>query len=374
MADFSGLDTAYMQTALKLARRGRTSPNPMVGAVVVANGEIVGQGFHPAAGQPHAEIFALKEAGSQSLDAELYVTLEPCNHQGRTPPCCEAIIRAGIRRVVIGCSDPNPLVAGHGAERLREAGIIVAEGLLENECRRLNETWNKFITTGLPFVTLKSAASLDGKIATHSGHSQWISNERSRLYTHQLRATHDAILVGIGTLLQDNPRLTIRIPGEEGPNPYRIVVDSTLRTPLKAEVFGFDGKERVILATREHSKKTLAPFAGLVKEVVTLPCNQLGQLDLKALLRELGKRDITSILIEGGSEINGSALDSRIIDKICFFYAPILVGGRGGRGMISGEGAESIDLAVPIKDITIRHFDNDLCLQGYPDYSALNQD
>ena len=356
-----------MHQALALARKasGLTSPNPLVGAVVVANGEIVGSGFHPRAGEPHAEIFALREAGAKAYGADLYVTLEPCNHQGRTPPCTAAIIKAKISRVFAGTLDPNPQVAGRGIEQLQKAEIEVETGLLEYECRRLNEFWNKFITTGLPFVTLKSAASLDGRIATRTGNSQWITNKKSRHYVHQLRAGHDAILIGIGTLLKDNPRLTARIPGEKPRNPYRIVVDSMLRTPLDSKIFGPDGRERVLLATKQHEENKLAPYRSLVRDILILPSNNLGQLDLAELMKLLGAREITSVLIEGGSEINGSALDNQIIDKICFFYAPILVGGRGSLGMISGHGAETIDHAQPIKDITIHNFDNDICVEGY---------
>jgi diaminohydroxyphosphoribosylaminopyrimidine deaminase/5-amino-6-(5-phosphoribosylamino)uracil reductase len=372
MNDFSLSDTLYMQEALKLARKGlgRTSPNPMVGAVVVRDNEIVGRGWHPGAGQPHAEIFALKEAGELALGSELFVTLEPCNHQGKTPPCTEAIIRAGVRRVVIGTKDPNPAVTGRGAERLENSGIRVTTGLLEEECRQLNEAWNKYITTGLPFVTLKAAASLDGRIATRTGHSQWITNEKSRAYVHQLRAAHDAILIGIGTLLKDNPRLTARRPGRETVHPCRIVLDSLLRTPLDFNIFGDDGRKKMLLATRQHDEKKLAPYREKVKEILILPTNDLGQIDFPALLRELADRHITSVLIEGGSEINGSALDNRIIDKICFFYAPILVGGRGSLGMISGTGVETITEALPVRNLTLRHFDDDLCLEGYIDYSS----
>ncbi len=375
MSDFSLQDTVFMQEALRLARKGmgHTSPNPLVGAVIVRDGEIVGRGFHPGAGLPHAEIYALEEAGELALDGELFVTLEPCNHQGKTPPCSEAIIRSGIRRVVIGTSDPNPGVVGHGAERLREAGIRVEIGLLEEECSRLNEAWNKFITTGHPFVTLKAAASLDGRIATRTGHSQWITNEKSRQYVHQLRAAHDAILIGIGTLLKDNPRLTARRPGQETLSPYRIVLDSLLRTPLNSKIFGPDGREKMLLATRQHDEKKLAPYRELVRDILILPTNDLGQIDFPALMRELAAKNITSVLIEGGSEINGSALDNRIVDKICFFYAPILIGGRGSLGMISGQGVETIDLAARVKDISIRHFDNDLCLEGYLDYDNADE-
>ena len=367
MSKFSDSDRNFMQKALARARKasGLTAPNPLVGAVVVADGEIIGSGFHPRAGEPHAEIFALREAGTKAYGADLYVTLEPCNHQGRTPPCTAAIIKAKINRVVAGTLDPNPQVAGRGIEQLQKAGIIVETGLLENECCRLNEFWNKFITTGIPFVTLKSAASLDGRIATRTGHSQWITNEKSRHYVHRLRARHDAILIGIGTLLKDNPRLTARIPGEKPRNPYRVVVDSMLRTPLDSKIFGPDGCERVLLATKQHEEKKIAPYRNLVRDILILPSNNLGQLDLAELMKLLGAREITSVLIEGGSEINGSALDNQIIDKICFFYAPILVGGRGSLGMISGHGAETIDHARPIKDITIRNFDNDICVEGY---------
>ncbi len=375
MSSFSHADSGFMQAALVLARKGLglTAPNPMVGTIIVADGEIVGQGFHPQAGEPHAEIFALRDAGDRALNASLFVTLEPCNHQGRTPPCTEAIIRSGISRVIIGTTDPNPLVAGRGVDRLKEAGIKVETGLLAQECSRLNEAWNKYITTGLPFVTLKSAASLDGRIATHTGNSQWITNEKSRLYVHQLRAAHDAILIGIGTLLKDNPRLTARLPDEEPRNPYRIVVDSLLRTPLDSKVFGPDGPQKMLLATRQHSEEKLTPYRKLVKDILILPTNNLGQIDLSELIKELGAREITSILIEGGSEINGSALDNRIIDKVCFFYAPILVGGRGSLGMISGEGSETIAQALPIRDITIRHFDDDICLEGYVDHPSLKE-
>ncbi len=367
MSSFSDSDQDFMLKALTRARKasGLTSPNPLVGAVIVADGAIIGSGFHPHAGEPHAEIFALREAGDKAKGADLYVTLEPCNHQGRTPPCTEAIIKAGIRRVISGTLDPNPQVSGRGIERLKQAGIQVETGLLEKECCQLNEFWNKFITTGLPFVTLKSAASLDGRIATRTGHSQWITNKKSRHYVHQLRAAHDAILIGIGTLLKDNPRLTARIPGEKPRNPYRIIVDSMLRTPLDSKVFGSDGSERVLLATKPHDEKKIAPYRNLVLDILTIPSNSLGQLDLAELMKVLGAREITSVLIEGGSEINGSALDNKIIDKICFFYAPILVGGRGSLGMISGHGAETIDRALPISDINIHNFDDDICVEGY---------
>ena len=357
----------YMKTAIKLARkaRGRTSPNPMVGALVVKNGKIVGRGFHPEAGKPHAEVYALREAGDQARQATMYVTLEPCNHQGRTPPCTEAIIDAGISRVVIGMEDPNPRVAGKGIARLKKAGIETISGILEDSCRRLNEAYIKYITTGTPFVTLKIAASMDGRIATHTGHSHWISNEKSRRYVHQLRDENDAILIGIGTLLQDNPRLTTRLPQKKGRNPYRIIVDSRLRTPLHANIFGEDAREKLILATNCKKHAELKLYQDRVYHLLQVPADELGQLDLKILMEKLAGLEIMSVLIEGGSEISGSAVDAGIVDKICFFYAPLLIGGRGSTGMMGGRGIEFIPEAWRIKDLKIKRFGTDICVEGY---------
>ena len=360
-------DTNYLKQALKLAAkaRGRTSPNPMVGALVVKNDKIVGKGFHPAAGKPHAEIYALREAGKQARQATMYVTLEPCNHQGRTPPCTEAIIEAGISRVVIGMEDPNPKVAGKGMARLRKAGIETLTGSLENECRRLNEAYIKYITTKTPFVTLKIAASMDGRIATHAGHSHWISNEKSRRYVHRLRDKTDAILIGIGTLLQDNPKLTTRLPRKKGHNPYRIIVDSWLRTPLYANIFGEDAKEKLILATSCKDHEELKLYRERALHILQIPINELGQLDLKILMKKLAQLEIMSVLIEGGSEISGSSVDAGIVDKICFFYAPLLIGGRGSIGMMGGKGIDFIPEAPKVKDLKIKHFGTDICIEGY---------
>ncbi len=360
-------DEKYLQQALKLAARGRgrTSPNPMVGALVVKNDTIVGKGFHPAAGKPHAEVYALREAGEMARQATMYVTLEPCNHQGRTPPCTEAIIAAGINRVVIGMEDPNPKVAGSGITRLRGAGIETVSGILEDKCRRLNEAYIKYITTRTPFVTLKIAASMDGRIATHTGHSHWITSEQSRRYVHRLRDETDAILIGIGTLLQDNPRLTTRLPGKKGRNPYRIIVDSHLRTPLHADIFGTDSREKLILATSCTKHDQLKLYRDRTYRILQIPADDLGQLDLKFLMKELAELEIMSLIIEGGSEINGSAVDAGIVDKICFFYAPLLIGGRGSIGMIGGRGIDFIPDAQRIKEVKIRRFGPDLCVEGY---------
>ncbi len=357
----------YMRQVLRLAARGRgrTSPNPMVGALVVNDGRIVGKGYHPAAGEPHAEIFALREAGAAARGATLYVNLEPCNHQGRTPPCTEAIIAAGIREVVVGMEDPNPLVAGRGSKRLRAAGIAVTTGILEKKCRRLNEAFCKYITQKLPFVTLKIAASLDGRIATRSGHSHWITNEKSRRHVHRLRHQHDAILIGIGTLLQDNPRLTTRLPRGRGRNPYRVIVDSRLRSPLHANVFSGDAREKLILATAADPRLDISPYRHRVREIIRLPLASGGQLDLLALMRRLAAMEITSVLIEGGSEINGSAVEAGIVDKISFFYAPVLIGGRGALGMLGGEGVNLVSAGRKITDLRLRRFGTDIHVEGY---------
>lgn len=360
-------DENYLKLALKLARkgRGRTSPNPMVGALVVKEDKIVGKGFHPAAGKPHAEIFALREAGEQARQATMYVTLEPCNHHGRTPPCTEAIIAAGISRVVIGMEDPNPKVAGKGIARLLESGIDTISGILEDECHRLNEAYIKYISSNTPFVTLKIAASMDGRIATHAGHSHWITNEKSRRYVHRLRDETDAILIGIGTLLQDNPKLTTRLPQKKGRNPYRIIVDSRLRTPLHANIFGADAREKLILATSCKKHDELKLYQDRVHRLLQIPANDLGQLDLKILMNELGKLEIMSVLIEGGSEISGSSVDAGIVDKICFFFAPLLIGGRGSTGMMGGRGIDFIPEAQRINDLKIKRFGTDICVEGY---------
>ncbi|MCK4377976.1 MAG: bifunctional diaminohydroxyphosphoribosylaminopyrimidine deaminase/5-amino-6-(5-phosphoribosylamino)uracil reductase RibD, partial [Deltaproteobacteria bacterium] len=333
--------------------------------LVVKEDEIVGKGFHPAAGKPHAEIYALREAGDQARQATMYVTLEPCNHQGRTPPCTEAIIAAGISRVVIGMEDPNPKVAGQGIARLLKSGIDTISGILEDECHRLNEAYIKYITSNTPFVTLKIAASMDGRIATHAGHSHWITNEKSRSYVHRLRDETDAILIGIGTLLQDNPKLTTRLPQKKGRNPYRIIVDSRLRTPLHAKIFGKDAKEKLILATSCKNHDELKLYQDRVQRLLQIPANELGQLDLKILMNKLARLEIMSVLIEGGSEISGSSVDAGIVDKICFFFAPLLIGGRGSTGMMGGRGIDFIPKAQKVKDLKIKRFGTDICIEGY---------
>ncbi|MBN2233128.1 MAG: bifunctional diaminohydroxyphosphoribosylaminopyrimidine deaminase/5-amino-6-(5-phosphoribosylamino)uracil reductase RibD [Deltaproteobacteria bacterium] len=361
------VDERFMDEALALAERGRgrTSPNPMVGAVVVRDNEIVGRGWHPAAGEPHAEAFALREAGDRTRGATIYVTLEPCSHHGRTPPCSDAVIAAGVTRVVAGMEDPHPKVAGSGFARLREAGIAVDIGVREAACRRLNEVYITRIVTGMPFVTLKIAASLDGRIATSSGHSHWITGPAAREQVHRMRDEHDAVLIGIGTLLKDNPLLTTRLPGGGGRNAYRIVVDSRLRTPLHANIFGEDGRERLIVFTAVTDRKQIAPYQERSLAVLHAPDTGNGILDLADIMRQLAARDICSVLIEGGAEIGGSAMDARIVHKVCFFYAPRIIGGRGAVGMLGGTGITTMHEAIDITEAEITRFGPDFCVTGY---------
>ncbi|RMD99748.1 MAG: bifunctional diaminohydroxyphosphoribosylaminopyrimidine deaminase/5-amino-6-(5-phosphoribosylamino)uracil reductase RibD, partial [Deltaproteobacteria bacterium] len=317
---------AFIAKTIELARRaeGRTSPNPLVGAVVVRGGEIVGSGFHAQAGAPHAEIHALRMAAEKARGADLYVNLEPCCHQGRTPPCTKAIIAAGIRRVFIGILDPNPQVDGKGIAALRRAGIEVETGILSEACRRLNEAYCKFITTRLPFVTLKFAASLDGKIATTRGDSKWISGEASRRFVHELRNRNDAISVGVGTILADDPRLTTRIEG--GRDPLCLIFDSRLRTPLDARVFQAASGRRVIIATeREPTPQERERFGGVGAEILSFPGAE-GGVSISHVLRELGKRDVMSLLVEGGGRLGAAFLRNRndaaaepLADKLYLF-------------------------------------------------------
>ncbi len=356
----------FMQQALDLARKGegRTSPNPPVGAVVVSSAEVIGTGFHPAAGEPHAEIFALNAAGGRTDGADLYVTLEPCNHQGRTGPCTEAIIKAGIRRVFVGCTDPNPVVAGKGIEHLRSFGVEVVTGLLESSCRRLIAPFTKHILTGLPFVTLKTAMTLDGQTATHAGDSQWITGELSRLYVHRMRNRSDAILTGIGSILADDSRLTTRLP-EGGRDALRIVVDSQLRIPARAQILSPDTARLPLIATTSAAPDSrIEELRDNGVEVVLFESDPDGRVSLVDLMRYLGRRNIQSLLLEAGSVLNGAALRSRIVDRVAFFIAPKLLGGEEGSPVFSGAGVKLLKDAVELQDIRSCFFANDILIEG----------
>ncbi len=360
-----------MKKALSLARRGvgKTAPNPAVGCVIVQCETVVGEGWHRKAGTPHAEVHALRQAGNRARGADVYVTLEPCSHYGKTPPCAEALVQARIARVFIGMVDPNPLVCGKGIETLRAAGIEVSAGILEKECFRLNEAFVKHVTTGLPFVILKSAMTLDGKTATATGDSKWVSSEKSRAYVHKLRAQVDGIMVGVGTVLADDPQLTCRMAGK-GKDPVRIIVDSRLRTPRSARVLCRESGARTIFATVLRESGKLDEFRKLGAEVVQ--CRERdGRVDLDDLLRQLGALGIQSILLEGGRELAGEALRRGLIDKFIFFYAPKLVGGDGGIGLFAGRGVESMAEAQPLHDVTMVRFGEDLLVQGYAEKTCL---
>lgn len=362
-------DAYYMRMALDLAREGwgYTSPNPMVGAVVVRNGEVVGKGFHRAAGGPHAEVHALDDAGESAKEATLYVTLEPCNHQGRTPPCALKVIQAGIGRVVTAMEDPNPDVRGGGIALLRNRGIEVDVGVLEDEARKLNEVFLKYVVAKLPFVIVKCAATLDGRIATRTGDSRWVSGEKSREYVHQLRHGVDGILVGSGTVHADDPSLTTRLKGKKGLDPTRIILDTRLSIPESAKVLNLESDAETILVTGNtvsREKKDAYRKRGVL--VLESPLKD-GRINLPLLMARLGYIGITSLLIEGGSRVITSALQSRIVDKICFFYAPKILGGDDGVPICRGPGPEFMRQCIPIREIDVRRFGEDVMIQGYID-------
>lgn len=362
------LDEKYMRLALRLAKRGmgQTSPNPMVGAVIVKGKTIVGRGYHHRAGEPHAEILALRQAGKRAGGGTLYLNLEPCNHFGRTPPCTQAILDGGIKRVVAGMKDPNPLVSGRGIRRLRRAGVQVDVGILEKECRELNAPFCKFITSGKPFVILKAAASLDGKIAARSGAARWISSNISRNYVHGLRQTMDAVMVGIGTVMKDDPLLNVRLPGlKRAGHPLRVIVDSHLRIPLTSRLVRTAGQYPTLVATtKAASSFKMRQLTKAKLAVLVIENDAQGGVNLNALMGELAGRGIVSILLEGGSTLNASAIKEGIVDRLLFFIAPVIIGGKLAPGIIGGEGALRIKDAQPVKIIKAKHIGPDLLIEG----------
>ena len=365
-----------MRLALRLARKGfgRTSPNPMVGAVVVKRGKILGQGWHHRAGEPHAEIEALRDAarqGQATRGATIYVTLEPCCTHGRTPPCTEAIIAAGLQRVVVGATDPNPEHAGRGFAILQAAGIAVEQGVLADECAKLNEVFNHWIVRRTPWVTVKAAMTLDGKIATASGESKWITGDQARAYGMKLRQGSDAILVGINTVLADDPSLTVRagraaLPGR---GLRRIILDARARTPLAARVVTdeFAGLTTIVVG-QSAPKKNVAALARRVNVIMapfaksSAPATRPSALDLRWLLEQIGREGVTSLLVEGGGEVNASFLLGGLAQRVAFFYAPKILGGRDSRKAVAGEGARSLDEVVGLTDLRWQKLGEDLLL------------
>lgn len=359
----------YMKRAVELAVMGTgfTSLNPLVGAVIVKNDIIIGEGYHQKYGGPHAEINAFRDADSRGNDvsgADMYVTLEPCSHYGKTPPCAEEVIKRGISRVFIGMKDPNPLVAGRGLFMLQKAGIEVICGILENECRRINEPFIKFITKKLPFVCMKAAMTLDGKIATHTGDSKWVSCEASRETVHQMRNKYMAIMVGADTVIADNPLLTCRLPGKCR-NPLRIVVDSQARCPAESKVFEVSENEKTLLAvTKKAPADKIESLRKIGVDVVVLPEDENGRVNLKDLMKELGNRKIDSILLEGGGTLNFSALQAGIVDRAVMFVAPKIVGGKNAKTPVEGEGVEIMSDAIELNHIETQIIENDLMITG----------
>lgn len=354
-----------MGQALDLARQGegRTRPNPAVGAVIVREGVVVGRGFHPRAGEPHAEIFALRQAGPLARGSDLYVTLEPCSHYGRTGPCADAIIEAGVARVFIGTQDPNPRVAGNGIRKLQAAGVTVQVGVLEKTCRRIIAPFAKHVVTGLPFVILKSAMTLDGKTATCTGHSRWVSNAASRQEVHRLRDRIDGIMVGIGTVHKDDPRLTTRL-SDGGRDPDRIVVDSRLRIAEDAAILHLASPARTLIATTVHAAAGKASrLRALGAEVLILPSID-GRVDLRALLKMLGEQGMQSILLEGGAELNGAFWRAGLVDRVMMFIAPRIVGGDDGKNVFGGPGVELMSDAPVLEDVRISRFGDDVLIEG----------
>ncbi|MBC8018623.1 MAG: bifunctional diaminohydroxyphosphoribosylaminopyrimidine deaminase/5-amino-6-(5-phosphoribosylamino)uracil reductase RibD [Verrucomicrobia bacterium] len=321
-------DTKYMKRALTLARKGlgKTSPNPLVGCVIVKNGAVIGEGWHKKAGGPHAEIHALEMAGVAARGSDVYVTLEPCCHTGKTPPCSAALIKAGVRRVVAGMQDPNPRVSGGGLAALKQAGIETSCGLLEDACRAINLPFIMHVTAGRPYVTYKSAMTLDGNIATITGESRWISCEESRKYVHRMRARMDAVMVGVDTVIADNPQLTVR--HVRGKNPLRVIVDSRLRTPESVTLLSGQKTSRTIIATCESDPRVHLRY--LKQGVTIVVCEEDdGRVSMNDLLRKLGKMGVQSILLEGGSRLAGDMLKHGLIDELVFFVAPKIIGNDG---------------------------------------------
>ena len=360
-----GKDREFMRLAIRLALRGegQTSPNPMVGSIVVSRGgKELGRGFHERAGEPHAEINALERAGKKAKGATLYVTLEPCVHHGRTPPCVDSIIEAGVRRVVVGTKDPNAIVAGRGIRKLRRAGVEVTTGVLAAQCSRLNEGYNKFITTGLPFVILKLATTLDGRIATSSGESKWITGAEARRQVHKMRARVDAVMVGSGTVLKDNPSLNVRgIKGVR--DPVRVVLDSRFKTPLGAKIFSVRGGAAIVYTTRRAKAGKIEAARALGATVVILPETKDG-VSIKRVLRDMAKRGITSVMIEGGASLATGALKASLVDKLALFVAPKLLGGDA-LAMVKGLNIKSLKRAIVLSGMKERRLGADILIEGY---------
>lgn len=365
--DFLSYDEKYMRLAMQLAGNaiGRTSPNPLVGAVIVKDNRVVGCGWHRKAGTPHAEIHALNQAGELAQGADVYVTLEPCAHYGKTPPCAKALVEAKVKNVYGGLLDVNPKVAGKGFKILEDAGIHVEYGFLQDELRKQNEVFFKWIEHKKPFVVLKAAMTLDGKIATATGQSKWITNETSRAYGYKLRDIYDGIMVGINTVIEDNPMLTARVDG--GKNPIRIVVDSSLRIDINANVVQDKSAKTIVATTDKADKDKILKLQAQDVDVIVVDKDKNDKVDIEKLLDILGQQNICSILVEGGATLSGSFVAKKLVDKVYFFIAPKIIGGKEAKTPVSGTGILNLQEALTLKDIQIEKLEEDILIIGRVD-------
>ena len=365
--DFLSYDEKYMRLAMQLAGNaiGRTSPNPLVGAVIVKDNRVVGCGWHRKAGTPHAEVHALNQAGELAQGADVYVTLEPCAHYGKTPPCAKALVEAKVKNVYGGLLDVNPKVAGKGFKILEDAGVHVEYGFLQDELRKQNEVFFKWIEHKKPFIVLKAAMTLDGKIATATGQSKWITNETSRAYGYKLRDIYDGIMVGINTVIEDNPMLTARVDG--GKNPIRIVVDSSLRIDINANVVQDKSAKTIVATTDKANKDKILKLQAQDGDVIVVDKDENDKVDIEKLLDILGQQNICSILVEGGATLNGSFVAKKLVDKVYFFIAPKIIGGKEAKTPVAGTGILNLQEALSLKDIQIEKLEEDILIIGRVD-------
>lgn len=365
--DFLSYDEKYMRLAMQLAGNaiGRTSPNPLVGAVIVKDNRVVGCGWHRKAGTPHAEVHALNQAGELAQGADVYVTLEPCAHYGKTPPCAKALVKAKVKNVYGGLLDVNPKVAGKGFKILEDAGIHVEYGFLQDELRKQNEVFFKWIEHKKPFIVLKAAMTLDGKIATATGQSKWITNETSRAYGYKLRDIYDGIMVGINTVIEDNPMLTARVDG--GKNPIRIVVDSSLRIDINANVVQDKSAKTIVATTDKADKDKILKLQAQDVDVIVVDKDKNDKVDIEKLLDILGQQNICSILVEGGATLSGSFVAKKLVDKVYFFIAPKIIGGKEAKTPVAGTGILNLQEALALKDIQIEKLEEDVLIIGRVD-------
>lgn len=365
--DFLSYDEKYMRFAMQLAGNaiGRTSPNPLVGAVIVKDNRVVGCGWHRKAGTPHAEVHALNQAGELAQGADVYVTLEPCAHYGKTPPCSKALVEAKVKNVYGGLLDVNPKVVGKGFKILEDAGIHVEYGFLQDELRKQNEVFFKWIEHKKPFIVLKAAMTLDGKIATATGQSKWITNETSRAYGYKLRDIYDGIMVGINTVIEDNPMLTARVDG--GKNPIRIVVDSSLKIDINANVVQDKSAKTIIATTDKADKDKILKLQAQDVDVIVVDKDENDKVDIEKLLDILGQQNICSILVEGGATLSGSFVAKKLVDKVYFFIAPKIVGGKEAKTPVAGIGILNLQEALALKDIQIEKLEEDILIIGRVD-------